>query len=73
MLRHKRKLRVTSPTLPRSGGDSMESTTLPPVICDRDCERSIDCDVNSALSEKLTRDIALEAAQSAILTPRTLA
>lgn len=51
----------------------MESTTLPPVICDRDCERSIDCDVNGALSEKLTRDIALEAAQSAILTPRTLA
>lgn len=34
MLRQKRKLHVTSPTPPRSGGGSMESTTLAPLICD---------------------------------------
>lgn len=34
MLRHERKLHVTSLTPPRSGGDSMEGTTLPPLICD---------------------------------------
>jgi hypothetical protein len=61
MLRHKRKIHVTSPTPPRLGGDSTESTTLYPVICDRICGRSIHHSVNSALSEKLIRDVALNA------------
>jgi hypothetical protein len=60
MLRHKRKIHVTSPTPPRPGGDSTESRTPPLVICKRLCERFIGYDVNSALSEKLTRDIALD-------------
>jgi hypothetical protein len=61
MLRHKRKIHVTSPTPPRPGGDSTESRTPPLVICKRLCERFIGYDVNSALSEKLTRDVALDA------------
>jgi hypothetical protein len=61
MLRHKRKLHVNSPTPPRLGSDSTESTTPPLIICKRLCERFIDYDVNSALSEKLTRDVALDA------------
>jgi hypothetical protein len=39
----------------------MESTTPPLVICNTLCERFVDCDVNSVLSEKLTRDVALDA------------
>jgi hypothetical protein len=61
MLRHKRKLHVKSPATPRLGGDSTESTTPSLVICKRPCERFIDYDVNIALSEKLTRDVALDA------------
>jgi uncharacterized Zn-finger protein len=60
MLRHKRKLNVTSPAPPRLSGDSMESTTLTLVICDRVCECFVDYDANSALSEKLTRDVTLD-------------
>jgi uncharacterized Zn-finger protein len=60
MLRHKRKLNVTSPAPPRLSGDSMESTTLTLVICDRVCECFVDYDANSALSEELTRDVTLD-------------
>jgi hypothetical protein len=61
MLRHKCKIHATSPTPLRLGGDSTESRTPPLVICKRLCERFIDYDANSALSEKLTRDVALDA------------
>jgi hypothetical protein len=61
MLRHKRKIHVTSTTPLRLGGDSTESRTPPLDICKRLCERFIGYDVNSALSEKLTRDVALDA------------
>jgi hypothetical protein len=60
MLRHKRKLHVTSSTPPRLGGDSTESTTLPPVICDRVCEHFTDHDVIGALSGKLTHNVTLD-------------
>jgi hypothetical protein len=61
MLRHKRKLHVISRKPPRQGGDSPESTAVYPVSCDRICGRSIHHSVNSALPEKLTRDVALNA------------
>jgi hypothetical protein len=61
MLRHKRKIHVTSPTPPQPGGDPKESATLPLVLCDTVCEHFVDHDVNSALSMKLTRDVALDA------------
>jgi hypothetical protein len=61
MLRHKRKLHVTSPTPPQLGGDPKESATPRLILCDTVCERFIDHDVNSALSMKLTRAVALDA------------